>query len=102
MLLFREAKFFLVTRTTVTSRITVITSLAKTCVQTCSLTFFNQLPACPMSRRKKKRSITEDSLTLMSADITASKVKRQAIVCSLQPIGLSGLKRIITLKSGLK
>ena len=78
--MFREAKFLLATATTVTSKITAVTSLAKTCVQTCATNFnLNQFPACPMSQRKKKRAIIEDSLSFMSADITASKVKRLAL-----------------------
>ena len=71
--MFREAKFLLVTATTVTSKITSVISLGKTCVQTCA-TF--KFPACTMSQRKKKRAIIEDSIFFMSADITASKVKR--------------------------
>ena len=72
--MFREAKFLLVTSTTVTSKITAVTSLAKTCIQTCEFDF-NSFPACPMSQRKKKREIAEDSLSFMSADINASKVR---------------------------
>ena len=76
MFVLRDAKFLSFAGTTVTSTITAVTSLAKTCVQTCSINVFNQLPACTMSQRKKKRAIIVDSLSFMSDDISASKVKR--------------------------
>ena len=96
--MFREPKFLSFAGTTVSSTITAVTSLAKTCVQTCANSQFNQFPACPMFQRKKKRAIIEDSLSFISDDITASKVKRQAIVCSIQPIGLSGPKVMLCFK----
>ena len=95
--MFREAKLLSFTATTVTSRITLVTSLAKTCVFTCTPQVgFVPFIICPMFNRKKKRAIIEDSL--LYADITASKVKRQVIVCSIQPIGLSGPKVMLCFK----
>ena len=70
--MFREAKFFLVTGTTVTSKITAVVSLAKTCIQTC---LFNTLAPCSMTKRKK-RAIFEDLELSFTSDISASKVTR--------------------------
>ena len=75
MFVLRDAKFLSFAGTTVTSTITAVTSLTRTCIQTCS-SLQLQFTACSLSPRKKKRAIIEDSELTLIADIDATKVKR--------------------------